>query len=213
MAHVMNIPESTLQEIRSVAASGNKIQAIKMVREHTGVGLAEAVSVLDWIMKDDPSAPMPATKPAQSGSPFPGVPGRGPSLTLPIVIFSAVGAILLAITAWLYFDEVAFRKTAVQVDGIVVENLPNRRSFTPVYEFQWKGEKRRVQSKVSSSVNNRPVYKTGEKLTLLVAPDDPDSAHPDTWFSSWFAPTVTGGLGTIFSLIGLGMLIFGRKKK
>jgi ribosomal protein L7/L12 len=45
-------PESPLSEVIAQLEQGNKIQAIKMYREQTGAGLAEAKSAVELIAKE-----------------------------------------------------------------------------------------------------------------------------------------------------------------
>ncbi|MGE4073609.1 MAG: ribosomal protein L7/L12 [Lysobacterales bacterium] len=58
------VPKSThagmLNDLRAALARGNKIEAIKLLRGHTGLGLKEAK---DWIEAHDPSAPEHSTAP------------------------------------------------------------------------------------------------------------------------------------------------------
>jgi hypothetical protein len=42
-----NLPAQVMTEVRILVMAGNKIQAIKVVREATGLGLAEAKSLVD----------------------------------------------------------------------------------------------------------------------------------------------------------------------
>ena len=49
-----------MSEVRSLIKAGNKIAAIKVYREITGVGLAEAKATIE-AMQQDPNAPIPPT--------------------------------------------------------------------------------------------------------------------------------------------------------
>jgi hypothetical protein len=210
----MNISDGTLKEIRTLVLAGRKIEAIKLLREHAPVSLADAKKFIDWVEADNPSEPMPSPSPTRH--PFGSRSGSSRIETgvprLFCAIFLTVGVILLSISAWLITSELSFRKSAGRVEGVVVQNISSRRSFRPVFEFEWKGKKRRVESSVSSSVNRRPVYSVGEKVPMLVDPSDPNEAHVDSWFGSWFAATLTGALGAIFAGIGGGVLVYSRRK-
>ena len=43
----IELPADDLQEVRSLAVNGHKIQAIKLFRQQTGSGLAEAKAFVD----------------------------------------------------------------------------------------------------------------------------------------------------------------------
>lgn len=207
----MNIPEEeALKEIRSLADSGQKIAAIKRIREQFSVSLADATQLLDWILKNDPSNPRPmaAFRKEIRNRPL----GLHRSLKLPIMIFLGVGLILLAITGFLISHELSFRKTAAQVEGVVVENIRRGRTYSPVFEFEWQGQTKRAQSNLSSSRNGGPTHKVGEKVPIRVDPNQLDAAHVDTWFGTWFAPTLVAGIGVIFTCIGGGILLIGRRR-
>ena len=109
-------------------------------------------------------------------------------------------------------SELSFRKTAGRAEGVVVENIRSGRNYRPVFEFGWNGEKWLVESNVASSVNGRPAYRVGENVTLLVDPSDPQQAHVDSWFGSWFAATITGVLGVVFTAIGGCVLVFSGRR-
>jgi hypothetical protein len=54
-----------MNEVRSLIAAGNKIGAIKVYREITGVGLKEAKDAVE-AMASDPNAPIPAPLPSNA---------------------------------------------------------------------------------------------------------------------------------------------------
>ena len=52
MAHLqIQLPDDGMDDIRDLAASGNKIAAIKEYRARTGVGLAEAKQAVDAVLR------------------------------------------------------------------------------------------------------------------------------------------------------------------
>lgn len=211
-APAMNIPEVTLNAIRSLVAAGEKIEAIKLLRKHHPVSLADAVPLVEWIAKNDPTIPMPQAATVPGGEGPASRRGRaGNSMGWARWLFLGVGLILLGVAAWLYWSEVVFRREAVRVEAVVVDNLPSRRSFTPVFEYTWNGEKLRSESNFASAVNGRPVYKVGEKVVVMVQAKEPERVHVDSWFGSWFACTVVGGIGVVFTIIGTCVVIFFRR--
>ena len=77
----MPLPPTVMQALRS----GNQIEAIRLVREHRGLGLREAKLMVDAMVAGDPSL---------HGNLSPGSPRRSSSL-LWLAIFLAVAAYIL----------------------------------------------------------------------------------------------------------------------
>ncbi len=53
----LDIDPKVLDEVHRLSASGQKIEAIKLLREATGLGLTEAKGVVDSIERTHPKAP------------------------------------------------------------------------------------------------------------------------------------------------------------
>ena len=204
--------EDALKEIRRLSDAGHKIDAIKLIREHFKVSLGDATSIFRWVEKGDPTVPMPGTSGTSKGFPKMGASrGIGKSPLLPLAIFIIVGCILLGVAGWLASRTMSLRKNGQRVEAVVVENIRyGRRTFMPVFEYTWKGDVRRVDSGVGSSINGRPVHETGEKVMLWVDPKDPERFGTDSWFDAWFTPTILGGIGSVFILIGGGVCLLFR---
>jgi len=64
------IPDEKLTEIEEALRQGRKIDAIKLYREYTGAGLAEAKAAVEELESRSPSAP---GAPVNSAEPLPGV--------------------------------------------------------------------------------------------------------------------------------------------
>lgn len=209
----MNIPIALQEEVRELALAGRKIDAIKRIRNELGLSLTAAVEVYRWIEKGDPHDPAPSLESlaARSRSGLSGDAHR--TLDLVMLIFGGVGLILLAVACFLYFHEVNFQKNSEKVTGLVVENIRHRRMFTPVFEYEVAGNRTRGEANYSSSIKGRPAYKVGEKVALFVSPDDPTDVHIDSWFGSWFAMTMVGGMGVIFTAIGFGVWSLTRRRQ
>jgi ribosomal protein L7/L12 len=66
------------REAIDALGGGNKIEAIKIIREATGIGLAEAKSMVDEIERANPSAPPFAAGARASPTPLRASPGLAP---------------------------------------------------------------------------------------------------------------------------------------
>ena len=101
------VPAETRAEVEDAMARGNKIEAIKLLRDATGLGLAQAKDhidaamdgiALDWQILQRQSARASVSNSFQPGAPSPGeVPrGQGRYLWLLMLALAAVGL-------WYYF--------------------------------------------------------------------------------------------------------------
>lgn len=133
------------------------------------------------------------------------------SRIIPLVfLLSGIG---LLIGAALNFTRTrAFLTSATEAIGEVValvEEPPtdpeDSVTYRPVVSFH-TGENRRVQfeSIVSS---NPPQYKVGASVRVLHNPDRPHEARIRSFTSLWLLLVILGGLGVIFTGLGVGLLL------
>ncbi|MCU0796399.1 MAG: DUF3592 domain-containing protein [Akkermansiaceae bacterium] len=195
-----------IEEIRRMAAEGRKIDAIKRLRTRHALSLAEATDFLQAVMRgDDPEAALraPGLRKTAVGPKRARRIDRGSLLAF--LIFVTLGLALLGFGLWLGKREYDLKQRGVPVQATVVENLKERRGFTPVFAFEWEGSEKTVVSELTSSVQGRPVYEVGETVGLRVDPADPERFSTDDWFHSWFAPTLLGFIGGMLLLVGGGV--------
>ena len=95
-----------LEPIKAQALAGNKIQAIKLYRELTGLGLAESKQAVEdltdqWHAAAPPATPVTPPAPAKSATKKPDTPFAKPAKTgcNSLILFGAAG--LWAVTHWL----------------------------------------------------------------------------------------------------------------
>ncbi|WP_206733612.1 DUF3592 domain-containing protein [Flavobacterium sp. YO12] len=106
-------------------------------------------------------------------------------------------------------------KKAETVQGTVVELISKRSdnstTYAPVVSFTTKaGNKIEFTSSVSS---NPPSYSEGESVEVLYDPAEPKDASINGFASLWIGPLIFGILGTVFFLIGFGIILFGILKQ
>jgi hypothetical protein len=77
-------------------------------------------------------------------------------------------------------------------------------TFAPVVEYHVDGQTYRIRGHFSS---NFPP-KQGETVSVVYPPDRPSEGMIDSFWEQWLGPLLFGGLGLIFTLVGLGMLIY-----
>lgn len=119
-------------------------------------------------------------------------------------IFFPVGLGLLGGGAWVARHAVDLRARAVRADGEVVGMLASRDDDGTMWAPRVRFRLPNGQSVdfVSSVRTKPPAYAAGDKVVVLYEPERPSEARIDDWMSWWFAPTLLGGLGTVFTILG-----------
>jgi hypothetical protein len=129
------------------------------------------------------------------------------------IVFLLIGLTMLGIGGWLANESRELRDTGDRVPAVIVSSDSSTDSegdttYSPVYAFTYRGEERTHTSSVSSS--SQPTI--GEAETLYVDPDDPTTVKADSFMDMWFLPALLGGMGIVFTAIGLftgiGALVF-----
>lgn len=121
-------------------------------------------------------------------------------------IFLVVGFLLFVITGIFCYDIKKFEETAVKTSGRVVDLLEKRRSgnrsatYSPVVIYE---DDRGMQHRyIPSFSSNPPAYDIGESIEIHYDPRNPGDAKIAGW-KGYIGALITGGLGLIFSLIGI----------
>ncbi len=133
------------------------------------------------------------------------------------VLFAVIGLGMLAGAVALAMNTRAFIATAKHASGTVTELVPKRDSddgsttYTPVVMFE--ADSGASVSFTSSFSSNPPSYAVGETVEVLYEPGNPNDARIKGFGSLWLAPVILGGIGTVFSAIGFGILIASRLGK
>ena len=132
------------------------------------------------------------------------------------LVFLTVGIVLLTTAAKHWTRTRTFVSRAKTAVGEVVgqETIPPQQpgsdeyeSYAPVVVFKnIYGHDVRF-TPLSSSYPAR--YKTGDRVPVLYTIDGSDEPRIHSFHDLWFLPTLLGGLGSIFTLIGSGILICG----
>jgi len=80
-------------------------------------------------------------------------------------------------------------------------------TFAPLVRFSHVGQ---VIDFTGASSSNPPNYRIGETVPVLFLEANPSSARIDSFFPVWGATVILGSLGSVFFLIGGGMIIVPR---
>lgn len=128
--------------------------------------------------------------------------------------FTVVGLGMLVGAFFLFTNTQAFLKSALTADGTVVELVRSRSSdsdtYRPVVKFLTQDGS--TIEFTSSSGSNPPSYSRGEIVEILYQETFPERAKVNGFFSLWGAPTILGGLGSVFFLVGFSIILLGSLK-
>ena len=132
------------------------------------------------------------------------------------IIFAAVGVVLLAIGVRIYLSTKKFLATAVGAQGTVIANVEREKKDreTGAIERTWAPQVRFAVAEksydfVSSVSHSPPRYQEGQTIDVKYDPQDPNNAKVASGSSYWTGPIILGGLGVIFTIVGLAMAIAG----
>ncbi|WP_013320872.1 DUF3592 domain-containing protein [Gloeothece verrucosa] len=134
-------------------------------------------------------------------------------------LFSIVGSVFgllglgMLFGSWLSFSGTQdFLKNSVSSVGTVID-LRVKSSYDhdggsiyyPRVSFQTeKAEKIDFESNFGT---NPPAYKVGQQVPVLYHPDNPDQAQIKSFWSLWFVSILLLGMGGIFTVVGLSLLL------
>lgn len=188
----MNITDEQKDHVRNLLIRGHKIEAVKYIRDNFGLSLKESKELAELIDQDiaddEYQAPPSAFKRASASKA-----GSGIGL-----IFGLLGAAMLSVAIYIFISNQKFLGTAVPVVGVVVSN-PHQ----PVIDYEYEGTMHSYYSTVSS---DPPSYNMGEEVQIFVNPANPDDVMVNTFTERWFLIALLGGMGLMFS--GIGMVSF-----
>jgi len=121
-------------------------------------------------------------------------------------LFITIGASLLFVSAFLIFKQQDFLANALTSEGQVIQLVQTRSgTYSPIVQFEsHRGE---IHEITSTSSSKPPAYDVGEKVIVYYESYDPEGGEISGFFSLWGVPTILGGIGSGFILIGTVFLI------
>ncbi|WP_227814996.1 DUF3592 domain-containing protein [Nitrogeniibacter aestuarii] len=123
-------------------------------------------------------------------------------------VFTLVGALLLALSAYLFEDTRTFVSEGEHGTGTVIDLLRSGEgTYAPRVRFETPEE--RVVEFTSSTSANPPAYEVGEEVDVIYPADRPVDARISGFMTLWGGALITGILGAVFFLIGGGMIVYG----
>lgn len=120
-----------------------------------------------------------------------------------LMIFPSIGILLLLLAGFFAWKHYRFIQTAPQYRAVVIANEWRSKSIYPVYEFvDQSGD---TIHAYSTTGTNPAMFAIGESAEIYYDPHD-NSAEAKGFFIEWFAVLILGGIGTLFTGIGLILL-------
>jgi hypothetical protein len=121
------------------------------------------------------------------------------ALSGPRSLFAWIGWALLAGAFFLALRADEARREWIRVEGTIIDYTDGE-TDAPIVEYQAPtGETRTVTGQVSS---NPRAGKVGDRVPVLINPENPDIVRLGTPLELWFAPGILGGIGGVFVVIG-----------
>jgi hypothetical protein len=130
------------------------------------------------------------------------------TITRVAYLFLIIGIAMLVGAGYWMTRTQAFVDRSETVPGEVIDLERSRSSdstaYYPVIKYKTKsGQERTFRSNTGSSP---PSYDVGEKVEVMYDVAEPSDARIRSFFSIWGGPAIVGLLGTLFGVIGGGIL-------
>jgi hypothetical protein len=123
-----------------------------------------------------------------------------------ILMFIGIGLLFACVGIGLGIRSWSLESNARRADGTVLRLVSsgNRGGMSPIIQYEVDGRTFEIQSSISSSP---PGYSVGEKVKVLYLPDQPAAGSLDSFAERWLLPLIFGGLGSVFALVGVIILL------
>ena len=197
----MNFTEEQKQHAINLIEQGEKIQAIKYLRESLNITLEQALTLAEKLEQEVEGKPVDITDLSHKKTKV-----NPPKLVG--TIFMSIGVIMLVVTIWIYNRQQQFYNRAIPVQGTVIsytqyesdgDDGGSTTMYTPMFEYSYNGQTYTQPGEVSSSSRS---YDIGEPVEIMVDPDNPSDMMVDSFMERWFVVLLLGFLGTLFTGIG-----------
>lgn len=130
-----------------------------------------------------------------------------------IFAMAPIGLLLLALAVYVASNTNAWLKRTVEAQGTVTQMLhmtdkDGDVTYKPVVRFS-TAEGKTIEFKSSFSTSP-PAYRVGESVSVVYLPGEPEYAQIRGFLSLWMGPMIIAIIGSIFFLIGAGMIAASR---
>lgn len=211
-------------KVKDFIRNGQKIQAIKYLKEQYPLSLKEAYILIETLSKEPDNTrttwseirgrhmqDMLTHRIRQvAGSPASSI-NRTP---LTAYIFAIPGIMLLFIALYFYWKDYQIARDSVTITGRVIElswsSANHEGGATPVVEYTWKGKTKVIYG---TTYSNPPAVEPGEKIEVIISTTNPDKVILNIMTERYFLMLTFGIMGLIFTAIGYAVFTFGKARK
>ena len=128
---------------------------------------------------------------------------NNPTNRSPLVVsltFLLIGGIFLTIGLGMATWTIMWAAGGTQsTEGTVVKMVRGGKGTKPVVQYEVAGQNHEVEGLLTTTP---PAYRVGDKVQVLYKSASPVHAMIDTFTNRWLFPTIFGGIGGVFALVG-----------
>lgn len=213
----MTLTPEQKEHAMDLIAMGDKLDAVRYFQQVLNIDAEQALLLAEKLEEEIDAEESPdlkefeqqRTKLKESGANVGRIVGT---------LFMGIGMVMLLVVGYLIYSHQQFEKNAKVVKATLTayqsydsrdDDGSTTTMFTPVFEYEFKGTKHTYVSNSSSSSKD---YEIGEKVDMMVNPDDPKDVLVDSFMGKWFLPLLLGIMGTVFTGMGyLAYALLGKK--
>lgn len=187
------------ERIRAAIFAGRKIEAIKLYRECTGLGLKEAKDFVELLESELRRTALEkfTAGPAAQGCTI-------VVFALGFVLFGAMWVPFAIQEGWPHWSRMLGSQRTEGVISKMVREVGDEPEHL-IVEYQVGGQTFRIRHNVVLSPGP---YAAGQAVGVRYQPNNPRDGVVDTFRESWLIPAAIGSVGLFFAVIGIGMLRF-----
>lgn len=121
------------------------------------------------------------------------------------LVFSLTGGVFAAVGIGFGWNSRSFEVDTQRAEGVVVSFKHEKKTSKPIVRYTVGGKEFTVVGRVGSKPSP---YQLGDRIGVLYKVAAPEMAQIDSFTERWLFPVIFGGVGGLFCLSGLGMLVY-----
>lgn len=133
------------------------------------------------------------------------------------ILFGTIGIALVCWSVYLVVHTHQFKTSAIHVPGTVITLIPRYDDGDTTYapEVTFTAQDGSQHTFTSGASTNPPAFYESEEVDVMYEPNNPSHAKINSFSTLYTLPLITGGIGTVFALVGIipGTLYIRRKKQ
>lgn len=189
---------------------GDKLEAVRYFQETLNVNADQALLLAEKLQEEIDGETAARFKELEQSM---STAGKGLNVgRLVGGIFMGVGGIMLTIVAFVLYSNYNFSQRAETIKAKLIDyqsyesrndNGSSTTMYTPVFQYEYKGQSYTHISTTSSSSRE---FQIDQMVNVLVDPENPHEILVDSFMGKWFLPLLLGIMGMVFG--GLGFIVY-----